>query len=80
MVKDPSLAGDPLELVEQVERLARGERVDVERVEPLAQRVDGLLGGLDRGGEQRQLAEARGEPAGLGAALLELVEHRPWRA
>ena len=35
-----------------------------------------LLLGLDRGGEQRQVVEPGGQPAGLGAARLQLGQHR----
>src|SRR5690606_34448091 len=72
---ESSLAGFALKLVQQLERLARAECVDVERLEALAQRVALFLLGRRGGGEQRQLAEAGGEPAGFGAAFLEFLEH-----
>ena len=48
--KLPSLA---LQLVKQIERLARGQRIDVEAVEPRAQGIDHFFLLLDNRSEQR---------------------------
>ena len=69
------LAGEPLERVERVERLARGHAVGVELGERFGERVGGGFG-RRRGGEQRQVVEPGGDPAGRVAAGLELGEHR----
>lgn len=46
------------ELIEQIERLARAQRVDIERIKPRAQGIDQFFVALGRSGEQWQIAEA----------------------
>ena len=67
-VNGSPLPRERLETVERLERVARGERVDVERLDLGADGVALLLFGLRRRREQRQIVQPRRQPAGLRAA------------
>src|SRR5690606_41444919 len=56
-----SLGGDALEFVEQGERIAGRERIDIGFRQPLAQGIGLFLLGVNGCGEQRQFAEPGGE-------------------